>query len=61
MTIRTMTALLRPPAQQACRYVGPEADGFFDEYAESLRHRYPRHDDRTTLFAFRRIFIVATR
>jgi len=56
-----MTALLRPPAQQACRYVGPEADGFFDEYAESLRHRYPRHDDRTTLFAFRRIFIVATR
>ncbi len=31
------------------------------EYAASLRHHYPRRGDGTMLFAFRRIFIVATR
>jgi len=41
--------------------LGAEADGFFDEYAASLRHHYPPRGDGTTLFAFRRIFIVATR
>ena len=39
--------------------LGPDADRFFDEYAAALRPHYPPQADGTTLFAFRRLFIVA--
>lgn len=40
---------------------GDEADDFMREYAERLRAAYPQRDDGTTLFGFRRLFIVATK
>lgn len=40
--------------------LGPDAGEFFDEYAAALRPHYPSTDG-TTLFGFRRLFIVATR
>lgn len=41
--------------------LGEEAQTFFDEYAAALRPHYPTRDDGVTLFAFRRLFIVARR
>ncbi len=39
--------------------LGADADSFFAEYAASLRSHYPQQVDGTTLFSFRRLFIVA--
>lgn len=41
--------------------LGPDADDFFDEYTAALRFHYPQQADGTTLFPFRRLFIVARR
>ena len=41
--------------------LGADADAFFGEYADALRPFYPRQEDGTTLFPFRRLFIVARR
>jgi len=41
--------------------LGSDADVFFDEYADALRPLYPQRGDGTTLFPFRRLFIVARR
>jgi trans-aconitate 2-methyltransferase len=38
-----------------------DADAFMADYAEALREAYPRRPDGTTLFPFRRLFIVATK
>lgn len=38
-----------------------EAEEFLAEYATLLRDAYPREQDGTTIFPFRRIFMVATR
>ncbi len=38
-----------------------ERDGFLAEYAARLAAAYPRRPDGTTLFPFRRLFIVARR
>jgi trans-aconitate 2-methyltransferase len=38
-----------------------ERPAFESEYAQRLRAVYPRRDDGTTLFPFRRLFIVLTR
>ncbi len=37
-----------------------EQDGFFADYRVRLAREYPRRADGTTLFPFRRLFIVAT-
>lgn len=39
--------------------LGPAADEFYDDYAARLRGDYPTDADGTTLFRFRRLFIVA--
>jgi trans-aconitate 2-methyltransferase len=41
--------------------LGDDAGEFFDEYATALRPHYPRRDDGTTRFPFRRLFILAVR
>ncbi len=41
--------------------LGDDAGEFFDEYAAALRPHYPRRADGTTRFAFRRLFLIATR
>ncbi len=41
--------------------LGSDAADFFAEYAEALRPHYPARADGTTLFSFRRLFIVAQR
>jgi trans-aconitate 2-methyltransferase len=41
--------------------LGDDGERFFAAYAEILREHYPRRADGTTLFAFRRLFIVARR
>lgn len=41
--------------------LGPDAEDFFAEYAAALGPFYARRSDGTTLFAFRRLFIVARR
>jgi trans-aconitate 2-methyltransferase len=38
-----------------------ESDAFIADYTERLRVAYPPEPDGTTLFPFRRLFIVATR
>ena len=38
-----------------------EADEFFADYAGRLRAAYPARPDGTTLFGFRRLFVLATR
>lgn len=38
-----------------------ESRAFEDRYASLLREAYPRRADGTTLFPFRRLFIVATK
>ena len=40
---------------------GEDAEEFFADYTARLRSAYPRQPDGTTLFPFRRIFIVARR
>jgi len=47
---------LRPFVQ---RLEGTERDAFVEEYRQRLREAYPRRDDGTTLFPFRRLFVVA--
>ena len=42
-------------------HLGDDAGEFFDEYAAALRPHYPRRDDGTTRFPFRRLFILAVR
>ena len=39
---------------------GEEADEFVAAYAASLREAYPPEEDGSTLFPFRRIFIVVS-
>lgn len=43
------------------RLEGAEREGFAAAYAERLRGAYPRRADGTTLFRFRRLFVVARR
>lgn len=38
-----------------------DADAFLEDYAHRVRDAYPRRPDGTTLFPFRRIFLVAER
>lgn len=40
---------------------GEQRDGFVAEYARLLRDAYPKRSDGTTIFPFRRIFVVARR
>lgn len=40
---------------------GDERTAFLDEYAARVERAYPRRDDGTTLFPFRRLFMVAKR
>ena len=40
---------------------GAELERFIDMYRERLRRAYPRRADGTTLYPFRRLFMVATR
>jgi len=40
---------------------GEERTAFLDEYAARVERAYPRRDDGTTLFPFRRLFMVARR
>eukprot|EP00698_Gefionella_okellyi_P019101 TRINITY_DN5805_c0_g1_i1.p1 TRINITY_DN5805_c0_g1~~TRINITY_DN5805_c0_g1_i1.p1 ORF type:complete len:257 (+),score=20.04 TRINITY_DN5805_c0_g1_i1:18-788(+) len=53
------TALV--PYLQALGAGTPLAEQFESEYAKRLREAYPRRSDGKTLFAFKRIFIVATK
>lgn len=41
--------------------LGADGEAFLADYAERVRDAYPRRDDGTTLFAFRRLFFVAER
>lgn len=41
--------------------LGTEAAEFTEEYRQALRSRYPSEPDGTTIFPFRRIFVVVTR
>ncbi len=41
--------------------LGDDAEAFFGEYAAALRPHYPPRPDGTTLFRFRRLFLIATR
>jgi len=41
--------------------LGDDAGEFFNEYTRRLRPHYPRRPDGSTLFPFRRLFIIATR
>ena len=40
---------------------GEERSRFLDVYRQALRAAYPRRADGTTLYPFRRLFIVAVR
>ncbi len=40
---------------------GAERERFIDVYRKRLRHAYPRRADGSTLYPFRRLFVVATR
>lgn len=40
---------------------GSERDRFLDRYRSALRDAYPRRDDGTTVYPFRRLFIIAIR
>jgi trans-aconitate 2-methyltransferase len=40
---------------------GEERTAFLGDYAARVEHAYPRRDDGSTLFPFRRLFIVARR
>lgn len=41
--------------------LGSDAGSFLDAYAELMRTAYPTRDDGTTVFPYRRLFIIATR
>ena len=49
---------LRPILNGLC---DAEREHFIDVYRERLRHAYPRRADGSTLYPFRRLFMVATR
>ncbi len=41
--------------------LGEDAEGFHAEYTRRLQPHYPSRPDGTTLFPFRRLFLIATR
>ena len=41
--------------------LGDDAEMFYAEYTRRLQPHYPRRPDGTTLFPFRRLFLIATR
>lgn len=41
--------------------LGDDGDAFFAEYTAALRPSYPTRTDGSTLFPFRRVFVIATR
>ena len=50
----TRSTVARPYLEAA----GGDAGTFFAEYTEALREAYPRRPDGTTIFPFRRLFVV---